>query len=227
MKKLILLPIVFLICNFAVMGQNAEPEDLQTLNKIAQEHQNTRKYFSDELTRQRTEFFKLVDDRANYYEDTVRNILSSAVFKLALLWGGIMLFFTSFNNFLRNRIEKRRYKKLKDNIKDELRQEMMKYAPQQPQNISIPKQTEQKQVIRGDTGYSVDTETLLEQAPAPKNPFPSTRKEKKAMKKLNKINEGMAYFQDEKKKLQDALGITPIGSNETQYVYDKDVEVDY
>lgn len=230
MRKLILIIIFFLICSFAVIGQTADPEDLQTLNKVGQEHQNTRKYFSNELTRQRTEFFKMFDDRANYYEETFDDMITKTVIKLALLWGGIMLFFTSFNNFLRNRIEKRRYKKLKQDVVNEVVQSLGNTRP-----VSETKPVQQE-VVKGETGYVVEAETLLRNVPKPQETMKPTmqptkplskRKEKKAYKQLKKIDEGIKFFQKEKEQIQRGLGITPVGTNKTDIIYEEGVEVDY
>jgi len=227
MNKLIIIGILFFICSLtAVIGQTANPEDLQTLNKIAQEHQNTRKYFSDEFTRQKTQMFKDFDDRANYYEKTFDDMITNTIFKLALLWGGIMLFFTSFNNFLRNRIEKKRYKKLKENVIEEVLQRI-KIPAQNPQNVSISKQTEKKPVIRGETGYSVDVEKFIAQAPIPQQQM-SARKEKKVIKQLGRIDKSMEQIHEKRAKLQSALGITPLHTNNTEYIYEQDgLEVNY
>jgi len=58
MVALLLLPV-------AVLAQEV-PDDksIRTEQMISQEHKNTRKFFSDEMTRQRQEYFKMIDDRA-------------------------------------------------------------------------------------------------------------------------------------------------------------------
>jgi len=137
MRKLTIMIMLMAVLSFAVYGVDVPQEfDTTTVQKIDQEHKNTRKFFSDELTRQRTEFFKQVDDRANYYEETVHSILSTAVWKLGILWFSIMFFLIGLEGILRNRLEKKKYKKLKDSLKVELRNEIVGGV----QNISETKQ---------------------------------------------------------------------------------------
>ena len=140
MKKLIV--IVILLFSMVFVNGAEEPRDLQTLNKIQQEHQNTRKFFSDELTRQQNAFFKKMDDRANYYEETAEKMVTTTVWKLALLWGGVMILFVSFSAYLKTRLERRKYDKLKANIKEELTKEMkLGIPPPQPEiKKDLPKE---------------------------------------------------------------------------------------
>jgi len=120
MVALLLLPV-------AVLAQEV-PDDksIRTEQMISQEHKNTRKFFSDEMTRQRQEYFKMIDDRAEYYEDTANDILTTAVWKLGLLWGGIVFITVGLFNTLRVKLEQRRYKKLKQTLKQEVTNDIFK-----------------------------------------------------------------------------------------------------
>ncbi len=209
MKLIKGLLIFLIICSFIVYGQTPAPEDIATLNKIAQEHQNTRKFMSDELSRQRNEFFKEVDDRANYYEKTVESILTTTVFKLALLWGGIMFFFVSFNNFIRNRLEKKRYKRLKENIIEEINRD----PAYNPYPVA-----QQNPIIQSQKGYGVVADTYTTpshnalQQPQPSPPQPhisqmSKRKQKRLIKELRKLNKNYEFYALEKAKVETRLGI--------------------
>lgn len=153
MRKIICLIIGLILFSSFIYGLEA-PQEVNTavVSQIQQEHKNTRKFFSDELTRQQKVFFDQVDDRADYYETTVDKFLTTAVWKLALLWAGIMFAVTSFNNFLRIRLEKRRYEKLKKNIKEELVKELGIEVKQEP----IIEKEIPKQKFKYDNKFEVD-----------------------------------------------------------------------
>lgn len=220
MKTVKLLLIMLFVCSMFGIAQTSptNPEDIATLNKIGQEAQNTRKYFSDEMTRQRTQIFKDFDDRAVYYENEFNNVITTAVLKLGLLWAGILIFFTSFNNYLRNRLEKKRYKKLKQNVKEEIVREL----GLNPNMVSEMKQQE-KQIIKSNEGYGVSADTLYQAPnqtmnylfpqPMPQSPqMPhlsqmTPRKQRKAMKELRKLNKNYQFYATEKAKAEARLGI--------------------
>jgi hypothetical protein len=141
MKKLILLFGLILFSTF-VFGIDVQPEkDTATISVIQQEHKNTRKFFSDELERQKKDFFNKWDDRANYYENTVDRMLTTTTWKLALLWGGILIMFVSFQSFLKIRMDKAKYDKFKDNVKEEIMKELKIPSPPKTESIKeIPKE---------------------------------------------------------------------------------------
>lgn len=213
MKKLklsIMLLIMVILCMIPSYAQTTEPADLQTLNKIQQEHSNTRKFFSDELARQRNEFFKQTDDRADYYEKTVDNMLTTAVWKLALLWGGIMFFFLSFNHLIRNNLEKKRFKKFKESIKGEVMRDIMNFNVGEKQQTA-KQQTVKQPILKSKKGFDVEVDELFHSqnnitTPQPQQPLPpkkgffQRRKEKKLQKQILKN-------QKEQEKLRKMLGL--------------------
>jgi len=106
---------------FSVVAQGV-PEDVDTMtaNKVAQEHQTTRQFLSNELVKKEKEFIDEFTKRADYYEDSYEKILNGAVLKLGLLWGGVLLFFISFNKLLQTKIERQKYAVLKEAIKKDI-----------------------------------------------------------------------------------------------------------
>lgn len=135
MKLIIWLLLVLIIP--AVIAQ-VVPKDIDTtvVQKIDQEHKNTRKFFSDEMTRQRQEYFKSIDDRANYYETTANHLLTTAVLKLGLLWAGIVIFVVGITQFTRLRLEKNRFEKMLKTIRHEIANTQL------AQNITNTQRTE-------------------------------------------------------------------------------------
>ena len=123
MRKYLILSIILM--SFVVAQA---PVDIQTpLNdKIVQEHKATRKFFSDEMTRQRTEFYNMMDERAINYENQVNDLLRTTAIKLFLLWFGSGALIIGLHSFLRNRMEKRRYSKLKDSLTKDVKEEIDK-----------------------------------------------------------------------------------------------------
>jgi len=110
--------------------------DMQVIQAISKEHKDTRKFVSDELTRQREELFKEVEKQAIYYENEIQSFLREAVFKLGLLWGGIVMFVVGVTHYLSRKLDKRKWNKMLDSAKEELRAEMMQRKPEpSPQQI--------------------------------------------------------------------------------------------
>jgi hypothetical protein len=106
--------------------------NIAVMQKIDQEHKTTRQFFSTELTRQRDEFYKSFDDRAAFYEQEFFDTLNSAVWKLSLLWGAIVLSIVGLSNMLRITLERKRFRRMKQAIKDELKVEMHLATPPKP-----------------------------------------------------------------------------------------------
>jgi len=191
MKKLIIGLLIVILCMIPINAQTPEPpqpENVALMNKVNQEHSNTRKFFSDELTRQRNEFYKQMDDRAEYYEKTVDSLLTTMVWKLGLLWGGIVFFIVAFNNVIRNRLEKKRFKKLKESLKGEVLRDMMLHDSNKMQ-----KQVK-KPVFKSKKGFDVETdelfnpENVMPVPPAPpKKSWVERRQEKVREKKMQKF----------------------------------------
>jgi len=126
---------IIVLAAMPVLAQVPTDNNQATQQQIANEHKATRKFVSDELTRQRNEFFTGIDDRANYYETTAENLLTTAVWKLGLIWFGVVLIVTGFNNFLRNKLEKRKWAKLKTALTEEVKADVLKTNTQQQQAI--------------------------------------------------------------------------------------------
>lgn len=116
----------------------ADTSDAELVAHIDQEHKNTRKFFSDELTRQRQEFYTQFDDRAAFYEKEFFDTLNTAVFKLSLIWGAIVLCTFGLSNMLRITLERKRFRRMKETLKDELRTEIfLKNPPRPPQQSTV------------------------------------------------------------------------------------------
>jgi len=120
MKKLIY--IVFLIlCMTYVFAQPVENvhEELtknEIYSKIDLEHKGTRKYFSDEMTRQRELLFTEADKRATYYEKEGKSMLNTTYWKLGFAWGGVVFFIVGFMQVLRLKTERTRFNKLQKHL---------------------------------------------------------------------------------------------------------------
>jgi len=145
-KNLIIITIIFILTLSNVLGQTSTPVNTnggdgsiqqistnpahETLNKneifskIDLEHKNTRKYVSDELTRQRTEFLKEIDDRGSYYEKEVNTMFATFYWKVALVGGGVMLVIISIIAVLILKIERKRYKLFKEHLSESILKEL-------------------------------------------------------------------------------------------------------
>lgn len=130
MKQQILILTIMLIVTVLsielIAAQTTIPPDVDTgvYAKVQQEHKNTRKFFSDEMTRQRTEMFKEWDDRANYYEDLFLSTITSLLWKLGLTIAAVVFFFFGFSRLMVTRLEKKKFEKFKKIVLSELRQEL-------------------------------------------------------------------------------------------------------
>jgi len=102
------------------------------IKKIDDEHKLTRNFIKTELTKKEKNFLDEFTDRADYYEESYQHIMNTTVWKLGFLWAGILLFVTSIQSLLYNRIEKNKYTVLKDalikDIKAELKPEFVQFA---------------------------------------------------------------------------------------------------
>lgn len=186
MKWLIYIFISLLLLIPVISLEVPKEDNTQLIQNIHQEHSNTRKYFSDELARNRNQFFKEIDERATYYEETVDNMLTTLVWKLSLLWAGVVFFIVAFNNVIRMILEKKRFKKLKESIKAEIMTEMKIMNPTKVQ------QQVQKPIFKDRKGYNIETDELFT-IPTPikekKKSWLQKRKEKKKYKEYNKLLE--------------------------------------
>ena len=110
-----------------VLGQ-AVPEDVDTgtAQVIAQEHKNTRKFVSDEITRQRNDFFNEMEAQGKEYENKAEDLVSNAVWKLGLMWAGVVVFIFGVGNFLGRKLDKRKWNKMLESAKAEIIAEVNK-----------------------------------------------------------------------------------------------------
>jgi len=201
---------------FSQLVQPASPEDIATLNKIQLEHSNTRKFMSSEITRNKDVFFKDFDSRANYYEETFFSTLNTAIWKLSLLFGGIIFFAISINHILSIKLEKNKYKKLKKSLKEEIGRDLISLTKgepkQQQRNEVMPEPQREFESIVPNTGNGdIQQDRLFNPSSPPQNynqqssnvkkTFSQRRQEKKAMKKIQKLEKYEQQIQLEKQKL--------------------------
>lgn len=145
MKWLKLMIMVVLLLPLVSAQEVPQDTNIRLEQTVSQEHKNTRKFFSDELTRQRQEFYKQLDDRATYYEETVNDLLFTAVWKLGLLWGSIVFITVGIFNILRIKLENRRYKRMKEILKSEVRADLLKEQNKKEANITRQKEELERQ----------------------------------------------------------------------------------
>lgn len=135
MKAKIMIYIVVLVLSFSfVFGLENLHEQItknEIFSKIDLEHKNTKKYVSDEMTRQREQFYKDIDDRGSYYEKEANSMLVTIFWKLGLIVGGMMLFTSGMSHIMRLKTERVRFKKLEKYLLDGLVIELAKMAKQQ------------------------------------------------------------------------------------------------
>jgi len=121
-------PLIIIICLLYILPVFSAPVpqdvDTQEIQTIQQEHKNTRKFFSDELTRQRNDFFKEMEDRAHYYETEAEDLVRTVFWKLALLWGAIVFIIFGLLNVLRLKLKEKEIRKLKNDIKNDILNEL-------------------------------------------------------------------------------------------------------
>lgn len=229
--KTITIMIISLMLILPIFGssqqtQPASPEDLATLNKIQLEHSNTRKFMSDEITRTKNTFFTDFDDRATYYEETFFSALNTAVWKLSLLFGGIIFFAMSINHILSIKLEKNKYKKLKKALKDEIGRELISSAKNQqpptpqPRNepVQPPPTPQYDSILTNPTPNGNIEQDRVFNPPSPpivqqkvrKMSYFERKKQKKVMKKIQKLQKYEDDIRREKEKL--AL-VTALGNS--------------
>ena len=178
-KRFIILGIFILFCGSVYAQVATPPQDYNTviINKIQQEEATTRKFTSDELSRQRDVFFKDYDSRAQFYEKEFFNALNTAVIKLTAIWAAIVFMVFGLSNILRITLESKRYKRMKDSIRDELKMELL-----QKQKLEPIKPVQTPMFKNNPAGA-----TLYEMPPdfkTPKEGFFARRKQKKALKEM-------------------------------------------
>ena len=126
----ILIFMVMIFC-FSFIAYAVPVEDVhetmtksEIFTKIDDEHKNTRKYFTDEMNRQRTQFYKEIDNRGIYYENEFKKMLMETYVRLGLVWGGVVLFVLSLSHILKLKLERNRYNNLRKSLISELRKDL-------------------------------------------------------------------------------------------------------
>jgi hypothetical protein len=214
MRKIWFMVLVLLCLLPVVIAQGVPPPapsdvDAVLMQKITQEHQNTRKFVSDELTRQREEFYKQFDDRAVFYEKEFFNTINTAVLKLSLLWAAVVFFVFGLNNLMRITLEKKRWRRVKETIKDELKAEMFLRNPPQPQ----PQQkTVFDQPHVGTAAYSYQAPPIYRQPI--KGGYFARRKQHKMAKEIEAIEREQAKQATKAALLRQKMGGNPMPPTE-------------
>lgn len=171
MKQIFLIIIVTILLSVSVFGQTATPvntnndgsiqeismnpvHDTATRNeifsKIDLEHKNTRKYISEEISRQREQLFKEADDRGAYYEREFNKMLVTFYWKFGLITMGLLFFVVGINNLLKLRIESRRFKLLKEHLAESIKKDIRKDFNLKEENkeVAYEKKVDTTQVMQ-------------------------------------------------------------------------------
>ena len=133
-KNIIIYLIIFIISISFCFGLEEIHEQLnknEIFSKIDIEHKNTKKYVSDEITRQREQFLKEVDDRGAYYEREANDMLNTVFWKLGLIWCGVIFFVVGISQIFRLKTERTRFNKLQKYLLEGLVVELSKMARNQ------------------------------------------------------------------------------------------------
>jgi hypothetical protein len=184
-EKAYIAVIIALLLLPVIGAQTAPPPPADTSEAVLiahldQEHKNTRKFFSDELTRQRQEFYTQFDDRAMFYEKEFFDTLNTAVLKLSLIWGAIVFCTVGLSNMLRITLERKRFRRMKETLKDELRTEIFLKNP--------PRPTAQSTVFdRPNDNVSATAHRLPQMQLSDKDGFFARRKKRKIAKEIDAI----------------------------------------
>jgi len=145
LNRISLIAFIFIFCMPLLYGLDVARDDQRIVSEINQEHRNTRSFISDELTRQKNDFFTQMDDRANYYEREADSIMTKAVWKFGIVWMGVTFLALGFNNFLSRKLEQKRYKLLKDSLIADIKKEQMIQKPQSMQTSTAQEQDQERQ----------------------------------------------------------------------------------
>jgi hypothetical protein len=111
--------------------QPVSPNAVQTCNefnlitKYQQEEQNTRKFIVDTFNTKTQEFFQQADNRIAYLEAEYQKQLQRVTITFGALWFCVTLLVVSIYSFLSIKLQKRRYKQLKQTTKDEITKEIL------------------------------------------------------------------------------------------------------
>jgi len=136
MKRIILILVFIIVVSSFGSGLEIPDEpDSVVINKVDQEHKNTRQFITNEISRRESSFLKQLTDRGDYYESSLNDIIRTAIIKLGLIWMGVVFFVTSLNKLISNRTEKKKYAVLKESLKKDIKLELM------PELVKLPPET--------------------------------------------------------------------------------------
>lgn len=96
----------------------------EVFSKVDEEHRNTRKYFTDELSRQVNSFYTEIDDRGLYYENEFKKMLLETYFKLGMIFAGVVVVSVAISHIFKLKTERVRFNNLKKSLVDELKLEL-------------------------------------------------------------------------------------------------------
>jgi len=125
LKRIIVLLLLLFSTTYLCSALELPDEPNQVvINKIDVEHKTTRQFVSNELSKKEEMFLNEFTKRADYYEESYENILRTAVWKLGLLWAGILFFFVSINKVITTKTEEKKYNVLKEALKNDIVREL-------------------------------------------------------------------------------------------------------
>jgi len=157
MKKIMIMILLVMFSSLVIsVVAQPVPEDVDTMtaNKVSQEHQTTRQYISNELTKKEKIFFDEFTKRADYYERSYEEIMTGTVIKLGLLWAGILIFFVSFNKLVQTKTEKQKYAVLKEAIKKDIITDFQKDRVVMPEeDIKLADELKKQNVTKQQHGF--------------------------------------------------------------------------
>jgi len=189
-QSMLILCIMFVLSIYIspVLAQGVPDDtDQAVIQYIQQEHKTTRKFTSDEIARQRTQFNEDFEDRAEYYKNEADDLITQAVWKLGLIWGGIVFLIFGLSNFLSRRLERRKWTKMLDSAKAEVLQ-AVKEEDKKVKVAQDLKKTEldhkEQELIRKESMMSAQSKRLEEAKPALIKMHQRLKKQQEQMKKI-------------------------------------------
>lgn len=151
MKRIMIILIAILLSAgaFAAVPPSDESSSV-VLNKISEEGKTTREFIAQIVDKKTEEFFTEFMSKAEIYKDDFDSMINSAVLKLGAMWGAILMFFLALDQTLKLRLEKKRYKVLKEAIKTDLIKEII-VMPKTAESIQAQQEPESEFVSKFKT----------------------------------------------------------------------------
>ncbi len=125
----ILIIMIIIINGFIVFGANPNLPDEPSntlINKIDSDHKNTRLYMKNQLIEREKSFTTEFTKRADYYENALDDMIKLFIFRVSLVFGGIIVFVSAVNHLIKNKLEKKRYAILLESIKTDVKNDFGK-----------------------------------------------------------------------------------------------------